>query len=60
MNWKAIVNYLISTAGSFAAGFFSVPLFVDGATLKVQIAAGVAAGTTSAIAHVRENPFKTS
>ena len=58
MNWTAILNYLLTTIGAFLAGFFSVPLIADGATLKTQIAAGVAAGTTSAIAHVRDNPFK--
>lgn len=58
INWKSIANYLLSTAAAFAAGFFSVPFVVDGATLKMQIAAGVSAGTASAISHVRSNPFK--
>lgn len=60
MNWMGIVNYLLTTGGAFLAGFFSVPLLVDGTTLKAQLVAGVTAGIASAMAHIRDNPFKLS
>jgi len=60
MNWKGIANWALSGAAAFVAGFFSVPLFTDGASLKVQASAGLAAGLASMLSHLRTNPLQLS
>lgn len=60
MNWKGLVNWLLSGAAAFVAGFFTVPLFVDGVPIKSQLAMGAAAGLSYMVAHLRNNPLKWS
>ena len=58
MNWKGIANWALSGVVAFAAGFFSVPFVVDGATWKQQLAFGAATGFVAMANHLRQNPLK--
>lgn len=56
MNWKGLLNYIVSALAIGAGAFLSVA-FVGGLPTSESLMAGLSAAAGSMIAHVRQNPF---
>lgn len=57
MNWRAILNFALSTITAGIAVFLTVA-FAGGVPTGDSIKAGIAGGVAAAVNHVRQNPFK--
>lgn len=58
MNWKGILNWLIGGVAAFLSGFIAAPMFEPDMPIEARLAAGIAAGLSAMVQHLRNNPFK--